>query len=134
MNGTVVVIDLDRRFSPSHLQLPEQELQYVHVFRPTKENLQVTIESIEGYMLYGEHGSKGREWVGTILNGGGAVVKGVDVVVGWRGWLRVERESVGTFAEGMSVEAAWEERTKRQEVVDGKGWKGKSKMGVMRWG
>lgn len=67
-------------------------------------------------MLYGEHGSKGREWVGTIVNGG----LGGDVNLGWRGWLRIEREEVGTFGRGISVEEAVGDR---ERIVDGKGWK-----------
>jgi hypothetical protein len=70
-------------------------------------------------MLYGDHGSKGREWVGTVVNGG----LGGDINVGWRGWLRVEREEVGAFGWGISVEEAMDDREKRWEVVDGKGWK-----------
>ena len=70
-------------------------------------------------MLYGEHGSKIREWVGTVVSGG----TGGDINLGWRGWLRVEREEVGNFGCGVSVEEAVEDRERRCEVVDGKGWK-----------
>lgn len=84
-------------------------------------------------MLYGEHASKGREWMGTLVNGGGMMVKGADVVVGWRGWLRVEREAVSAFAEGMAVEEAWRERERRQEIVDSRGWKAGSEMGEFSW-
>ena len=71
-------------------------------------------------MLYGDHGSKEREWVGTIVNGG----VGGDVNVGWRGWLRVEREEVCGFGWGISVEEALGDRERRRSVVEGKGWKG----------
>jgi len=70
-------------------------------------------------MLYGDHGSKGREWFGTIVVGG----MGGDVNVGWRGWSRVEREEVGGFGWGVSVEEAVGERERRREAVDGKGWR-----------
>jgi hypothetical protein len=71
-------------------------------------------------MLYGEHGSKGKEWVGTIVNGG----VGGDINVGWRGWLRVEREEVESFGWGVSVEEAVGDRERRMQAVDDKGWKG----------
>ena len=70
-------------------------------------------------MWYGDHGSKSREWVGTIVNGG----TGGDINLGWRGWLRVEREEVGNFGWGISVEEAIGDREKRWEVVNAKGWK-----------
>ena len=70
-------------------------------------------------MVYGEHGSKGREWFGSIVIGG----TGGDVNVGWRGWLRVEREEVGVFERGVSVVEAVGDRERRREVVDGKGWR-----------
>jgi len=126
LKGTVAVIDIDGRFSPSHLRC---DLEHVHVWRPGKENLKATMESVEGYMLWGEHGSMRREWVGTLVNGG----VGGDVMVGWRGWLRVEREVVSGFGVGASIEEVIGEREKRQEVVDSKGWKGISEMGNYYW-
>ena len=122
----MAVIDVEGRFSSSHLNC---DLRHVHVFRPTKRNLKATIESVEGYMVYGEHGSKGREWMGTIVIGG----LGGDIMVGWRGWLKVEREAVVSFGDGVSVEEAWSERERRQEVVDGKGWKAACETGDFEW-
>ena len=119
LNGTVVLVDLEGRFSPCHLKVPASELQHIHVFRPTQSNLKATIDSIENYMLYGEHGSKGREWFGSIVIGG----TGGDVNIGWRGWLRVEREEVGVFERGVSVVEAVRDRERRRESVDGKGWR-----------
>jgi hypothetical protein len=134
LGGTVVVVDVDGRFSPSHLFKGEgmtmRELEHVHVFRCSKERLRVTLDSLEGYMLWGEHVSKGREWLSTIVLGG----VGGDIMVGWRGWLGVDREMVGGFGEGVSVEEAWAERERRQEVVDGKGWRGVCEMGEFGWG
>lgn len=71
-------------------------------------------------MLYGEHGSKGKEWVGTIVNGG----IGGDINVGWRGWLRVEREEIERFRWSVSVEEAFGDRERRSEVVEQRVWKG----------
>jgi hypothetical protein len=136
LNGTIVLIDLDQRFSPSHLPA-SCPLQHIHVFRPTKMNLKVTLESIEEYMVYGDHESKGREWVGTIVNGGGGgtggLGKGIDVTIGWRGWLTVEREEVGAFGEGVNVEEAWGDRERRQEVVESREWKAVCDAGEYSW-
>ena len=71
-------------------------------------------------MLHGDHGSKGREWVGTVVCGGG----GGDVNLGWRGWLKVGRGEVGGFSWGVSVEEALGDREGRRKIVDGKGWRG----------
>ncbi|KAK2625766.1 hypothetical protein QTJ16_005078 [Diplocarpon rosae] len=132
LNGTVALLDLTGRFSPSHLvpALSAQDLGHVHVFRPTAANLQATLDSVEKYMLYGEHGSQAREWLGTIVNGG----VGGDINLGWRGWLRVKREEVGDFGRGVSVEEVWDERFRRQEIVDGKGWRAEgSEGGTFLW-
>lgn len=126
LSGTVALIDVDGRFSASHLSC---DLNHVHVFRPTKGNFTATLEGVQEYMLWGEHGSKGREWLGTLVNGG----VGGDVMVGWRGWLRVEREEVRRFAVGSSIEEVFGEREQRQDVVDHKGWKGVSEMGNYSW-
>jgi len=129
LGGAVALIDLEERFSPSHLSLALQELQHIHVFRPTKESLKATLDSVEGYMLFGDHGSKRREWLSTIVTGG----VGGDIMVGWRGWLVVEREEVGGFGEGISVVEAWGDRDRRQEVVDDKRWKGVCEIGDFSW-
>lgn len=132
LNGTVAVIDLHGRFSPSHLTgmgMMKEELGHIHVFRCSKERLKVTVDALEEYMLWGDHASKGREWVSTIVLGG----VGGDVMVGWRGWLGVERDVVGGFEEAVSVEEAWVDRERRQEVVDGKGWRGVCEIGEFKW-
>ncbi|KAI1655430.1 hypothetical protein F4813DRAFT_366952, partial [Daldinia decipiens] len=85
-------------------------------------------------MLYGAHGSRAREWWGTVVIGGGsgASVKG-DVNAGWKGWLRVEREEVAGFPVGISVEEALRDRNKRQEVVEDAGWVASSRVGSYVW-
>ncbi|PVH89298.1 hypothetical protein DL98DRAFT_99060 [Cadophora sp. DSE1049] len=142
LNGTVALVDLTGRFSPSHLLPPssassssdsqpgrdniqieylqKEDLQHIHVFHPTKSNLAATLASIEPYMLYGSHRSHGREWLGLIVNGG----VGGDINLEWRGWLRVEKESVGSFGERVSVEEVFfGERARREEVVGQRGWR-----------
>jgi len=82
-------------------------------------------------MLHGEHSSKCREWVGTIVLGG----NGGDINIGWRGWLRVEREEVGRFGEGVAVEAVWGEKgmRQRQEVEDKMEWRAECEFGDYSW-
>jgi hypothetical protein len=80
-------------------------------------------------MLWGEHESKGREWLGTVVNGG----VGGDIMLGWRGWLRVEREETVGFAPGMSAEEALGESEARQEFVESRGWKAVSDLGEFSW-
>ena len=126
LNGTVALVDVNGRFSPTHLDC---DLKHVHVFRPTQSSLKITLESVEEYMIWGGHGSQGREWLGTLVNGG----VGGDINVGWGGWLRVERENVEGFSMGMSVEEALGERGMRQQIVDPKGWKAVSETGEFRW-
>jgi hypothetical protein len=124
--GTVAVLDVDGRFSPSHLDC---ELRHVHVFRPTKSNLKVTLESVEGYILWGDHGSKDREWMATIVHAG----VGGDIMTGWRGWLKVERERVQGFEAGISVEEALIEREMGQENGIPRGWRAVSQYGTFSW-
>lgn len=90
------------------------------------------------FMLYGAHESRGRRWWGTVVIGGGGHGHGhghghVYVHAGWKGWLRVDREEVGGFAVGMSVEEALRDRGKRQEVVDAAGWTASSRWGTYLW-
>ncbi|KAF7892175.1 uncharacterized protein EAF01_010255 [Botrytis porri] len=118
----VVLIDLHARFSPSFLafredddegqenKLKRSDLKHLHIFRPSVQNLESTLKGVEEYMLCGEHDSYGREFGGTIVFGVEGR-EGVDmgslrgmgrpeVVMGWRGWMRVEREEVGAFGMG----------------------------------
>ncbi|TGO51171.1 hypothetical protein BCON_0167g00250 [Botryotinia convoluta] len=120
-------------------KLKRSDLKHLHIFRPSAHNLESTLKGVEEYMLYGNHDSYGREFGGTILFGIEGR-EGVDmgslrgmgrpeVVMGWRGWLRVEREEVGAFGMGGSVEEMLEERERREEVVRGKGWRGVGEKG-----
>lgn len=89
--------------------------------------------------------SRSREWRGIFVLGGsptlssssGAQNQGHDekLLVGtsWRGWLRVEREETSAFEVGISVEEAWEERDRRWEDVERKGWKGVCEEGIVRF-
>ncbi|KAB8290753.1 hypothetical protein EYC80_008390 [Monilinia laxa] len=109
-------------------KLKKSDLKHLHIFRPSPKNLEVTLKGIEEYILYGEHESHGREFGGTVLfgfdardAGGNAVanVKGMgrpEIMMGWRGWLRIEREEVAGFGVGVSAEEMLGERGRREEV------------------
>ncbi|KAL8349966.1 hypothetical protein RB598_005346 [Gaeumannomyces tritici] len=127
------------------------DLAHVHVHRPARGSLvREAVAAAEQHMLYGAHGSGGREWWGTFVVGGnsaagvaaaaagsgggsaaplplhGAVPSfsssSVDVAAGPRGWLRVERAEVGGFGTFSSVEDALRDRERRRRVVDAAGW------------
>ncbi|KAI2467990.1 hypothetical protein F4781DRAFT_286049 [Annulohypoxylon bovei var. microspora] len=161
-NYTVVIVDAESRFDvtrlvssssnpsrsnpaahhPSSTGYPAQvpDLRHVHVYRPARgqEQVQAAIAAAGQWMLYGAHGSRAREWWGTVVIGGGSGagggmgVKG-DVNAGWKGWLRVQREEVSLFPAGVSVEEALLDREKRQEVVDAAGWVAASRVGGYVW-
>lgn len=118
------------------------DLEHVHVVRPP-EGGEVAgyVKAVEEYMLYGGHGSRGREWWGSVvvLPGRGGRGRGrgdeagmggsVGVVVGGgSGWMRVERGEVAGLGE-VSVEEALEGRGGREREVQGAGW-----VGVSAWG
>ena len=94
-------------------------------------------------MLYeeGSKGSRGREWVATIVLGG----PGGDFGFGWRGVWRVERDWESEsrergFGAAISVEEAWNEEMSRKDSRnaeenewEGKRWKIISEGGSYAW-
>lgn len=168
-NYTVVVVDAEGRFdvtrlvaasapfphhhsNPSHDSSPSStsnsypakpsDLRHLYVYRPGRgqDQIRAAVAAAREWMVYGTHGSRAREWWGTVVIGAGAgagagtsgIVKG-DVNAGWKGWLRVEREEVAGFAAGASVEEALRDRGRRQEVVDGTSWVASSRVGGYVW-
>ncbi|KAI0880688.1 uncharacterized protein GGS22DRAFT_193065 [Annulohypoxylon maeteangense] len=161
-NYTVVIVDAESRFDVTRLisspissdpashqpsgsnssNYPAKvpDLRHVHIYRPARgqEEVRAAVAAADQWMLYGNHGSRAREWWGTVVIGGGSgagggmSVKG-DVNAGWKGWLRVEREEVSGFPAGVSVEEALHDRGKRQEVVDAAGWVAMSRVGGYVW-
>lgn len=164
----VVVVDLDGRFDPVRLlqqyasvsprQPPSPspsptpaDLAHVHVHRPARTSgpqsavVRAAVAAAEQHLVYGRHGSGGREWWGTVVMGGGGAATAavgdvedavaVDVVAGQRGWLRVEREETAGFGLGVSVEEALAERERRRRVVEEEaGWKAVSVWGGFVFG
>lgn len=148
----VVVIDAENQLDCTRLTAPsspdqqadaEDDFDHVHVFQPARcspERLRELIGRSEEWMLYSDHGSRAREWWGTIVIGGPAIGAPIpapslpasahgprgpsaDVTAGWKGWLRLDREDVPGYAIGASAAEAIVERAKRQDVVDSAGWK-----------
>ncbi|KAI1761959.1 hypothetical protein GGR53DRAFT_448485 [Hypoxylon sp. FL1150] len=131
------------RSSPARSSYPANpsDLRHVHVYQPSRgqDQIRAAVAAAQEWMVYGSHGSRAREWWGTVVIGAGAGagagssgIKG-DVNAGWKGWLRVEREEVAGFAAGTSIEEALRDRGKRQEVVDGAGWVAGSRVGGYVW-
>ncbi|KAI0967287.1 hypothetical protein F4678DRAFT_247949 [Xylaria arbuscula] len=117
---------------PSHLPATPADLVHIHIYRPpgrSREAVEAVLSGVDEYMVYGDHASRGRVWWGTVVVGG----TGGDVNAGWKGWLRVDRESVGGFAVGISVEEALRERNKRWEAVERAGWVAGSSWGGYVW-
>ncbi|KAK4175144.1 hypothetical protein QBC36DRAFT_190579 [Triangularia setosa] len=133
------------------VRVKKGDLEHVHVLQPRKGNweqqpparfVSACLTTMEEYMLYGAHRSRGREWWGTVIIGGGfnpvgglpkAVSAQVAVTAGRRGWLRVERAEVPGFGE-LSVEQAVKGREKRQQAVEQMGWVGSSPWGGFSFG
>ncbi|KAI0473043.1 hypothetical protein GGR56DRAFT_697938 [Xylariaceae sp. FL0804] len=137
----------DPRSSSSSTSHPATlaDLRHLYVYRPARGAGQAaaSVAAAADYMLYGAHGSRGREWWGTVVIGGGGGGDGTggggggggggDVNAGWRGWLRVDRAEVPGFPVGASVEEALRERDVRQEAVDAAGWVASSPWGSYAW-
>ncbi|KAI0388581.1 hypothetical protein F5Y17DRAFT_195195 [Xylariaceae sp. FL0594] len=122
-NYTVVVVDAEHRFDVTRLAGEAEavdNLQHVHIYRPApgQEQVKAAVAAAGDFMLYGQHGSRGREcWGILVVNGTGGQVN-----TGWNGWLRVGRDEVGCFPVGTSVEEALSERETRDTVVGSAGW------------
>lgn len=105
-----------------------EDLKHVHVYRPapgSQSHIRDVIASAEHFIIYSRHASVAREWWGTInIGGSGPAAPGyrhADVVTGWKGWLRVDREEVRGFTLGMSAEEALADRDQRQRAADASG-------------
>ncbi|TPX16549.1 uncharacterized protein E0L32_003843 [Thyridium curvatum] len=96
------------------------DLQHIHVYRPARSpgtRVADLVAAAEQRMLYGQHGSRRREWWGTIVIGRAAAAAGsggagdVAVEAGWRGWLQVAAAQEATsFGSCLSLEEGLLER------------------------
>ncbi|UNI15634.1 hypothetical protein JDV02_002149 [Purpureocillium takamizusanense] len=154
LRQAVLVVDLDGRFDATRLTCAEDDMRHVYVQRPARSgsaatgpgmerHLRAVIADAGAFMLYDDAAwaSRWRQWWGTLVVGGGGGGGGGygtgyggpgaagDVVTGWRGWLRVDREEVPAFALGMSADEALAQRRARQDAVDAAGWAASSPWG-----
>jgi hypothetical protein len=132
--------------------LRPSDLNHVYVARPARGDRIHTSEAVasaQDFMLYAAHGSRSREWWGTLVVGGGVnpsssstsasggqppTAAVVDVTAAWKGWLRVDRAEVRGFGAGVSVEEALAARTARGDAVDAAGWVARSVWGEFGFG
>ncbi|ODA83128.1 hypothetical protein RJ55_01638 [Drechmeria coniospora] len=129
---TLMVLDLDGRFDATRITCAEEHLHHVYVQRPahsSPETVRTLVADAQGFMLYNaaSQASLSRQWWGTIVIGG--LGSAGDLVAGWKGWLRVDREPVQPFALGISSDEALTQRKARQDAVDAAGWAATSPWG-----
>ncbi|CAH0026529.1 unnamed protein product [Clonostachys rhizophaga] len=142
----VLILDLDGRFDTTRLTCTDADARHIYIQRPsstsipssagteeaaadtTGDNLKRLVAEAQTFMLYGEapRPSAHRHWWGTIVIQGFGVG---DVVAGWKGWLRVDREHVRGFPPGCSAEEALAQRSARHDAVDSAGWAAESQWG-----
>ncbi|KAI1002783.1 hypothetical protein K3495_g5423 [Podosphaera aphanis] len=134
-SGAVALLDFTGRFSVAHLvgQCGKEALQHLHVFRIARNSGRVC-EAVKQWMLYGNHASGKRVWVGTILMGGEGTgpwdgMGGVLVSVGWKGWLNVALDEVQEFDASTSLEQAWKSR----QPTRSKCWRAWCLEGEYKW-
>lgn len=140
----VLVVDLEDRFDATRLACGDSDARHIYVQRAARivpgtdgtktatdspagpEQLRALVAEAEGFILYGAHASAARSWWGTVVVGG---MGAGDMVAGWKGWLRVDREAVRSFPLGTSAAEALGRREARQEAVDAAGWAATSQWG-----
>lgn len=145
-NYALLIIDLDNRFDATRLSCSSSDARHIYVHRPpqlstyessptsetpqetTVDHLRALVAEAGNFMLYTPSAahSSSRRWWGTIVLGG---LGAGDIVAGWKGWLRVNRENVSNFNLGVSAEEALVDRDARQRLVDGAGWTAESQWG-----
>lgn len=155
----VAIVDFEGRFDPLRLlatspitadaspgpPLQRADLDHVHILRPARgsaAHMAECVVSAEGYMLYGAHSSRGREWWGTVVIGGGLHPAGragvastqVAVTADWKGWLRVDRAEVPAFFWEVGVQKALADRERRRAAVEDAGWVASSPWGGFTFG
>ncbi|KAK1982608.1 hypothetical protein LZ30DRAFT_590240 [Colletotrichum cereale] len=139
---TVLVLDTEHRFDATRLLCSPDNIRHIYVHRPTRrgipgqhggssrgtgpEEARELVVAAENWMLYGDHASSSREWWGTIVIG---TIGAGDVTAAWKGWLRIDRDTVPGFSLGCSAKEAMADRQRRQEAVDAALWAASSQWG-----
>lgn len=131
----------DRPAATHHQRLTVEDLKHVYIYRPTRgspSHIRDVLTSAEHHMIYASHASISREWWGTIIIGGGSPTTlgagNGDVMTGWKGWLRINRDNVRGFSAGMSIEEALADRDQRQRAVEEAGYTATSAWGGFAFG
>lgn len=147
----LLVIDLEGRFDATRLSCTDEDATHIYVHRLdygdginehvpedepshdsttslSQEQLREMVSGADDFFLYSTVASPsaGRACWGTIVVGD---VGAGDAVAGWKGWLRVDRETTRGFSLGTSVEDALRRRSARQDVADAAGWAAESPWG-----
>lgn len=127
----VFVVDLEGRFDATRLTCDMSDLHHIYVQaapRSTPEAVRALVSEVEGFMLYHKDArvSADRELWGTIVLGGFGAG---DLVAGWKGWLRVDREHVRPFPPDITLEEALEQKEARNRAVQKAGWEVTSQWG-----
>ncbi|POS86715.1 hypothetical protein EPUL_000877 [Erysiphe pulchra] len=127
-SGAVALLDFTGNFTISHLkdQCGIESLSHLYVFRPTEQTKEV-FEEVKKWMLFEEHASHNKVWVGTIIIGAEKIgdwngMEKVLISCGWNGWMNVARDGPKAFAEGISVEEAWRISLEEDKKVRWKAW------------
>ncbi|RDA87495.1 hypothetical protein CP532_1631 [Ophiocordyceps camponoti-leonardi (nom. inval.)] len=148
----VLVVDVEGSFDATRLTLScgDDDLAHVYVQRPDKyddnydeeeeekeedqDSVRELVVSAQRFMLYEASASSSRHWWGTVVVGGGSRSGGlaglVDVVAGFNGWLRIEREPVvPPYPPGLDLSEALARREERQRLIDASAWTASSSWG-----
>lgn len=126
--GAVALLDFTGNFTISHLkdQCGVESLSHLHVFRLLEQSQEV-FEDVKQWMLFKEHASHNKVWVGTIIIGAEKIAdwNGMEKVLvscGRNGWMNVARDEPKAFVEGISVEEAWKISLEKDKNVRWKAW------------
>lgn len=139
-HGAVLIIDTDGKFDITKLDCSFEDMKHVWVIKTRNgtEDVQQALRDGTKWLTYEQNASKGRDLALKIVSGGpggNKSTQNVDVVGGWRGWLRVESgmSEVMKFAPGLSIEEALREDGQRRDALKSVGWAAVSEEGEYYW-
>ncbi|RKF62813.1 hypothetical protein OnM2_030004 [Erysiphe neolycopersici] len=126
--GAVALLDFTGNFTISNLkdQCGVESLNHLYVFRLLGQTNEV-FEEVKQWMLFQEHASHNKVWVGTIIIGAEKIgdwngMEKVLVSCGRNGWMNVARDEPKAFAVGISVDEAWKISIDEGRNVRWKAW------------
>lgn len=126
--GTVVLLDFTGNFTVTQLknQCGVESLSHLYVFKLLEQSKEV-FEEVKRWILFEEHASHHKVWVGTIMIGAEKIgdwngKEKVLVSCGRNGWMNVARDEPKAFTEEISVEEAWKISTGKNQNVRWRAW------------